>query len=91
VGYKKVTQKFFGNNYGRIVLWQTPNVPLIVWFGCNVANWLIASRGLSLVLHEIGTVALVIWAVLELGRGESYFRRTLGLVVLIWAVGGLLW
>ena len=38
----------------------------------------------------VGTVSLVVWAGLEIARGDSPFRRVLGAVVLLATVIGLL-
>jgi hypothetical protein len=37
-------------------------------------------------LNFISFVFLAVWAVLEILKGDSYFRRALGLVVLAWSV-----
>jgi hypothetical protein len=41
------------------------------------------------VAWTVGAVFLVVWALLELVRGVNYFRRALGLVVLLISIGGL--
>ncbi len=72
---------FFRNpRTGEVVLGQPPNAAILLWF---------AARALSLVwddrAHElrwIGSGALIAWALDELVRGGSPFRRVLGAVVL---------
>ncbi len=44
----------------------------------NLHDWLAAATAVSI----IGTVSLIVWAVLEIARGESPFRRILGGLVL---------
>src|SRR4051794_5098491 len=70
------------DDQGNLVVWQKPNLPLIVW---------IVARGLELVVRRgapgrlmatIAFGALFTWAWLELFEGASYLRRVLGLVVL---------
>lgn len=72
---------------GRLAIAQWPNAALGVW---------LAARGLERVeltspddatLRGIGTGALLVWALDEVLRGASPFRRVLGAVVL----AGQLW
>jgi hypothetical protein len=62
---------------GRLALAQWPNPALAVWL---VAVVLGAVR--SATLAEVGRGALIVWALDELVRGASPFRRLLGAVVL---------
>lgn len=77
---------------GQVAIAQVPNAPLIVF---------VVSSALRLVPHPHGTVndalsivgslSLAVWALLEVARGDSLFRRILGAVVLLgMAVGPLL-
>ncbi len=84
-------QKFFTDRHGKVVLGQAPNVPIGIWAICTVLNWLVGAHVLSLVLRGAGTIALIVWAVLEVGWGVSYFRRSLGVVVLSWTLLNLFW
>lgn len=69
---------FFRNpETGRIVIAQWPNAPLWAYLAATLLRW-------SLVAY----VALAIWAVLEIVKGESPFRRVLGAVVLVTATTG---
>jgi hypothetical protein len=84
--------RFFRNpETGEVVVAQMPNLPL----------WgFIAATAVRLVLHPhgttgravsiVGTVSLVVWAALEITRGDSPFRRVLGGVVLVATLIGLL-
>ncbi len=70
--------RFFRNpDTGRIVVAQWPNAPLWVFIVATLLRW-------SLVAY----VALAVWAVLEVVKGESPFRRVLGGVVLTVATIG---
>ena len=42
------------------------------------------------IVHAVGVIALVMWAVLEVGWGVNPWRRALGTGVLVWQVIGLL-
>lgn len=66
----------------RYVVFQRPNYPLIVWFVGALAARLIGHGFIHAALAVISLAALIIWALLEIFQGASYFRRGLGLVVL---------
>ncbi len=74
---------------GRIVIWQTPNLSLIAWAVLTVLSLLVSSR-LADVLSWLGSAALITWSLLEIFRGANYFRRALGLLVLVMAIASLI-
>jgi hypothetical protein len=78
----KLFDKFFRNKNGQFVIAQKPNFPIIIWIIC-----LIGSRVFSGIVRDafstIGLVAIIIWSLLELFLGVNYFRRILGLIVLL--------
>jgi hypothetical protein len=73
---------------GRLVLWQWPNIPLWVWIASMVVGRFV-SGGIATAVGAVGSVALAIWAVLEIGWGVNPFRRILGGLVLAAIVVGL--
>ncbi len=76
---------FFKDKKGKIVLAQWPNVPLIIWFvGLLVAKT--TTGNLQELAGYTSFGALIIWAGLEIFSGVNYFRRALGLTVLILSV-----
>jgi hypothetical protein len=83
-------KKFFAGKNGKIVIWQKPNFLLIGWFIFLVSSKLISNKTFKTDLSFISFVFLALWAVLEIFRGDSYFRRFLGLVVLVWSVSSRL-
>ena len=68
---------FTDRTTGRLVVAQWPNAPL--W------TWILATAGQRLTgagwLGWLATAGLVTWALLELTRGVSPFRRVLGAAV----------
>ncbi len=78
--------KIWKDKDGHVVIWQMPNVWLIIWAGVDFAS-IITKGHLSSVLWWIGTVDLGVWALLEVVKGVNYFRRALGLIVLLMAIG----
>jgi hypothetical protein len=77
----KFLKKFVTDRRGKVVIWQVPNLPITAW-----AIFTIAGRITQGPLHKVFSVcaaaSLLIWAVLEIASGASYFRRLLGLAVL---------
>ncbi|BAU10615.1 hypothetical protein LEP3755_11010 [Leptolyngbya sp. NIES-3755] len=75
--------RFFRNQEGDIVIAQKPNLPILLW-GATTALQLFNFGGkiqTGLELFSFGV--LFTWAWMEIFQGESYFRRSLGLVVLV--------
>jgi hypothetical protein len=72
---------------GRLAVAQWPNAALGVWLTARVLERTELTFPDDATLRGIGTGALLVWALDELLRGASPFRRVLGAVVL----GGQLW
>jgi hypothetical protein len=70
---------------GRIVIWQAPNLPLIGWFVFMIASRF-ADGHLKSGMQIASTILLLVWAFLELVKGVNYFRRLLGLIVIVLTV-----
>jgi len=72
------------------VLAQWPNPALSVWLVAVVVGWTgVLDEARSATLAGVGRGALVVWALDELVRGASPFRRLLGAVVLVGQIVGL--
>lgn len=76
-------KSFFKNSNGQVVLWQPPNLPLYGWIIFKVLALLLASGHLKSGFEQLSMVSLFVWGYLELTSGVSYFRRVLGLIVLV--------
>lgn len=70
------------------IIFQTPNIPLIVWFVCMIASRIFSTGSVHTIFATIGFVAIVIWALWEIISGVNIYRRLLGLVVLTVALAG---
>jgi len=80
----KQISNLFKDKKGNVVLAQWPNIPLIVWFIGFVVDK-ITTGNLQELAGFVSFGALIIWAGLEIFSGVNYFRRVLGLVVLIFS------
>lgn len=68
---------------GGLTLAQWPNPALAVWLVAIFVGWTgILGAARSETLAGIGQGALIVWALDELVRGASPFRRLLGAVIL---------
>lgn len=79
---------FFKDKNGQVVICQTPNSPLIGWIIFTILSLLVGTHQPK--IHELFVMLrfgfIFTWAWLEITSGVNYFRRVLGLVVLIIAV-----
>ena len=68
---------------GQVTLAQWPNPALAVWLVTVLVGWTgVLGAARSTTLADVGMGALIVWALDELIRGVSPFRRLLGAVVL---------
>jgi hypothetical protein len=69
---------------GRVVVAQWPNPALLVWMATVVLGWTgVLGSDHAATVAAAGRGALVVWALDEVVRGASPFRRLLGGVVLV--------
>ncbi|MCA9380526.1 hypothetical protein KC675_05090 [Candidatus Dojkabacteria bacterium] len=80
---KRVYKYFFYDKSGKPVIWQIPNIPLLIWLGFRILSFLKIFPDYNSMFNQIGTGFLFIWAYLELTQGVNNFRKLLGLIVLI--------
>lgn len=74
---------FIRDKSGHIVLWQSPNVPLCGWFVFKVLSMFEVAEQLKMGAEQLSTAFLFTWAFLEITKGVNYFRRLLGIIVMI--------
>jgi hypothetical protein len=79
-------KNFFTDKHGKVVLWQSPSLPLWSWLAFMLLSKIVSSSGLHTVFKYISLASLVVWALLEITKGASYFRRLLGIIVLVWTL-----
>jgi hypothetical protein len=81
-------ERVFKDQKGTIVLFQIPNSPLICWFIMTVFDFLWSSNQPKVhYLFQILSFGFIFtWAWLEITSGVNYFRRALGVIVLIIAI-----
>lgn len=82
--------KVFRDSQGNIVIAQPPNLPLITGISATLLKLIFTTDNLYTALDLIAFGSLFTWAWLELFDGVNYFRRALGLIVLLILVGSKL-
>lgn len=73
----------FRDSEGNIVIAQPPNLPLTVWLVASLLRLIITTGKINLGLELVAFGTLFTWAWEELFQGVNYFRRALGLIVLV--------
>jgi len=73
----------FRDSEGKIILAQMPNPPLICWIVASLLKIVFTTGKINLGLDIIAFGCLFTWAWEELFQGVNYFRRVLGLLVLV--------
>ena len=73
----------FRDREGRIVIAQMPNLPLLVGLTATSLQLILPSGDLKTGVDLVAFGALFTWAWQEMFEGVNYFRRALGLVVLV--------
>jgi hypothetical protein len=80
-------ENFFRNDQNRLVIWQRPNLPLVGWFLFLMAARNLEASFLKAGFEFLSSAMLFTWSYLEITQGDSYFRRLLGLTVMVILVG----
>jgi hypothetical protein len=75
--------KFFKDRHGKVKVWQTPNLPLMLWAVATAANMVARHGSPHKFFDVVAFGAIFTWAYLEVRTGDSWFRRVLGALVLI--------
>ena len=71
---------------GKVALGQFPNLPLILWAIFRLVYRAYPDKTFSGGCSFLADCFLFLWAYLELTSGVNYFRRVLGLIVMIMIV-----
>ena len=74
---------WFRDSDGRQTLWQLPNPALCVWLVAVALGRFDLSATHATAVDGVRHGALLVWALDEVVRGASPFRRLLGAVVLV--------
>ena len=84
-----LSDKIWRDKQGRLTLYQRPNIWLIAWAVLDIVAIFAPGRHISNYAWNAGAAALIIWSLLEILRGVNYFRRALGLAVLVVTIASI--
>ena len=75
--------RLFRDGTGEIVIGQPPNLPILIWLSATVLKLAVKNDRVKLGLDLLAFSSLLYWSFLEITQGVNYFRRDLGVIVLI--------
>ena len=79
-------EKIYKDKDGKVVLFQPPNLALLVWLLSSLLAMVISEGVVHSLFDLIALGTLFTWSWLELFSGVNYFRRALGLLVMIFLI-----
>jgi hypothetical protein len=83
---ERLWDRIWRDKYGDVVIWQTPNIWLVGWAAIIFISLFFRTGTVTDVMSWVATAFLSVWAILEIFRGVNYFRRLLGLIVLVYII-----
>jgi hypothetical protein len=75
--------RLFRDGTGEIVIGQPPNLPILIWLSATLLKLVFKTGQVNIALDLLAFSSLLYWSFLEITQGVNYFRRDLGVVVLI--------
>lgn len=83
---RSVYDLLFKDVHGNVVTWQLPNIPIMGWAAFILLSYLFNDPSIKSHLEVVSKCFLFTWAYLELFQGVNYFRRILGLIVILYII-----
>lgn len=83
---ENLLDKIIRDEEGKIVVAQTPNLPILMWFVFFCLEKITLSESLKNFTGFVSFGFLFTWSYLEVFDGANLFRRFLGLIVIIVAL-----
>ena len=83
---RSIYTALFKDKDGKIVIAQFPNAPLLLWLATILISQFVENQNTLTILSIIGTIALAVWAILEIYSGVNLFRKILGTAVLAYII-----
>jgi hypothetical protein len=75
--------RLFRDGTGEIIIGQPPNLPILIWVSATLLKLVFQTGQVKLALDLLAFSSLLYWSFLEITQGVNYFRRDLGVFVLI--------
>ena len=77
--------RFFYDSNNNLVLFQWPNITLSLWILFTILAKL-STASMQDTFSLVASISLTIWAIIEVTTGVNYFRRMLGLTILVYII-----
>lgn len=78
--------EFFKDRHGKVVLWQNPNLPLWAWLIATLLTHILPYGQLNFAASLVAFGSLFTWSYLEITSGVNNFRRSVGVIILLWLI-----
>lgn len=86
---RRLVSNFIRDKNSNIAMWQFPNLPLFGWFIFMILAYLTPSEFFKTGLTDLSRAFLFVWSYLEIAQGSSYFRRLLGVIIILVILVGI--
>jgi len=83
VSHQSFSEKFWHDKRGNVVVLQRPNIPGLVWVIGFALTIMLPDSSFERYISALSEIAIIVWAVMEVGWGVNNFRRLLGVCVLL--------
>jgi hypothetical protein len=82
--------RLFRDSTGEIIIGQPPNLPIIIWVAATLLKLVFKTGQVKILLDLLAFGSLLYWSFLEITQGANYFRRDLGIIVLITLIASVI-
>jgi hypothetical protein len=82
--------RLFRDSTGEIIIGQSPNLPIIIWVAATLLKLVFKTGQVKILLDLLAFGSLLYWSFLEITQGANYFRRDLGIIVLITLIASVI-
>jgi hypothetical protein len=87
--HQDLWDKFWKDKHGRVVIFQVPNILLIGWAVLTVVSLFVPRGQTQETVWWLSVALLGVWSLLEISKGVNYFRKSLGVAVLLLVVASI--
>jgi len=83
---QKFIDRCIKDKNGKVVLGQSPNIPIVIFISLTLCSFILPEGQAKATVSQLATCFAVVWAYLEITQGVNYFRRVLGIIIMIFVV-----
>ena len=86
----KIADKLIKDKHGNVVITQLPNLALLSFFLFSILGLIFRNGNISYAFKALSFGSIFTWSWMEIFSGVNYFRRILGLIVMIGSIGSFI-